>query len=94
MSAAVCLACIGSASAAQYETHMVDLHHGFTMVAFVGHTPEAYAQAQRAAKMWEARRVLGLGPQTITARAFDHAEMAQLRLPSGNEDAVAEVHTQ
>lgn len=94
MSAAVCLACVGGASAAEYQTHMVDLHHGFAMVAFVGHTPAEYAQAQRAAKMWEARRMLGLGPQTVTARAFDHTVVAQENLPTVTEDAIAEVQTQ
>jgi len=94
MCAAVCLGCVGGASAAEYQTHMVDLHHGYAMVAFVGHTPAGYAQAQRAAKMWEARRVLGLGPQTITARAFDHTVLAQQGLPTVREDAIAEVHTQ
>jgi hypothetical protein len=73
---------------------MVNLHHGFALVAFIGHTPAEYAQAQRAAKMWEARRELGLGPQTITAQAFDHTDVAQLNLPTGSEDAIAQVHTQ
>lgn len=68
------LAVASAASAAQPETYQIDLSNGYAMVAFVGNTPAEYAKAQRLANRWEGQRHLGLGPQTIVARAIDNSE--------------------
>ncbi|OOG59345.1 hypothetical protein B0E48_00445 [Rhodanobacter sp. C03] len=89
------LACVGSASAAQYETYVTDLHIGYELVAFVGHTPAEFAKAQRAASSWEGRRHVGLGPQTIAAVAVDDSNgmVKQIRWTSpDNTVAVVDIH--
>lgn len=86
------LACVGSASAAQFETYTTDLHNGYELMAFVGNTPAEFAKAQRAANMWEGQRHLGLGPQTIAAVAVDNSSglVKQIRW-TGPDNAVAVV---
>lgn len=89
------LACVGSASAAQYETYVTDLNFGYELVAFVGHTPAEFAKAQRAANRWESQRHLGLGPQTIAAIAVDDSKgmVKQIRWTSpDNRVAVVDIH--
>ncbi|MBQ4856041.1 hypothetical protein IMW82_15330 [Rhodanobacter sp. B2A1Ga4] len=67
------LACAGSVSAAQYETYTTNLHYGYNLMVFVGHTPAGFIQAQHAANRWEGQRHLGLGPQTVAAVAVDNS---------------------
>lgn len=89
------LACVGSASAAQYETYTTDLHYGYELVVFVGHTPAEFAKAQLAANRWEGQRHLGLGPQTIAAVAVDDSSgmVKQVRWTSpDNQVAVVDIH--
>lgn len=89
------LACAGGASAAQYETYTTDLHYGYELMVFVGHTPAEFAQAQRAANRWEGQRHLGLGPQTIAAVAVDDSSglVKQVRWTGpDNSVAVIDIH--
>lgn len=91
------LAAIGTANAAQPETYTLNLHNGYEMLAFVGNTPAEYAKAQRLASRWEGQRHLGLGPQTIVARAIDNTEgtakqqIRRMGVPAG-EVAYVHVH--
>lgn len=87
--------CVSNANAAKYETVTTDLRIGYQLMAFVGHSPAEYAQAQRAANMWEARRHLGLGPLTITAVAIDNSAgvAKQIRwIGPDNTVAVVNIH--
>jgi hypothetical protein len=64
------LACITNAAGAT-ERYVVDRFDGFAVMGIIAHTPAEFVQAQREAQRWEARRHLGLGPQSITAVAVD-----------------------
>lgn len=89
------LVCASSANAAKYETITTDLSFGYQLMAYVAHSPAEYAQAQRAAKMWEARRHLGLGPLSITAMAIDNSAgvAKQIRvIGPDNTVAVVDIH--
>lgn len=67
---AVGLTCIGTAAIAHEDEQIVELDNGFAVLAIVAHSPAEFAKAQREARMMEAQRQVGLGPQTIVARAF------------------------
>jgi hypothetical protein len=68
---AVGLACIGTAAIAHGDEQLVELDNGFAAMAIVAHSPAEFANAQREARMMEARRQWGLGPLTIVAQAID-----------------------
>jgi hypothetical protein len=84
-------ACVGSAQAA-IETYMLPVAnaHGYAILGFVGHTPAEFAQARRQARMWEARRQLGIGPLTVTAMAVDaSSDVARTGRPFDPRSAIA-----
>ena len=67
------LTCIGTAAIAHEDEQIVELHNGFAVLAIVAHSPAEFAKAQHEARMMEAQRQVGLGPQTIVARAIDES---------------------
>lgn len=70
---AVGLTCIGTAAIAHEDEQIVELDNGFAVMAIVAHSPAEFAKAQHEARMMEAQRKVGLGPQTIVARAIDES---------------------
>ena len=70
---AVGLTCVGTAAIAHEDKQIVELDNGFAVLAIVAHSPVEFAKAQREARMMEAQRRVGLGPQTIVARAIDES---------------------
>lgn len=67
------LTCIGTAAIAHEDKQIVELDNGFAVLAIVAHSPAEFANAQSEAKMMEAQRQVGLGPQSIVARAIDES---------------------
>lgn len=89
------LACVDSASAAQFETRNVDLHFGYSLHVLIAHSPAEYAKAQREADSREGARHLGLGPQTIVTVALDDSAgvAEQIRWLAPDETvAVVNIH--
>jgi len=70
---AVGLTCVGTTAIAHVDEQLVELDNGFAVLAIVAHSPAEFAKAQRVARMMEAQRKVGLGPQTIVARAIDES---------------------
>jgi hypothetical protein len=89
---AIGLTCIGTAAIAHTDEQIVELDNGFAVLAIVAHSPAEFAMAQREAKMMEAQRQVGLGPQTIVARAIDESPRI-VATPTINADAVASVQS-
>lgn len=90
---AVGLTCIGTAAIAHTDEQIVELDNGFAVLALVAHSPAEFAMAQREAKMMEAQRQLGLGPQTIVARAIDESPRV-VATPATSTYALASARSQ
>jgi hypothetical protein len=87
---AVGLTCIGTAAIAHEDKQIVELQNGFAVLAIVAHSPAEFVKAQQEARMMEAQRQVGLGPQTIVARAIDESPRI-VATPVMNAGAVASV---
>ena len=90
---AVGLTCIGAAATAHEDKQIVALDNGWAVLAIVAHSPAEFAKAKHEAQMMEARRRMGLGPQTIVARAIDESPHVVATRPI-NARTVAVVHGQ
>jgi hypothetical protein len=84
------LTCIGTAAIAHEDKQIVELYNGFAVLAIVAHSPAEFANAQHEARMMEAQRQVGLGPQTIVARAIDESPRI-VATPVMNAGTVASV---
>ncbi|MGH8156897.1 MAG: hypothetical protein ACREPQ_02150 [Rhodanobacter sp.] len=89
---AVGLTCIGTAAIAHEDEQIVELDNGFAVLAIVAHSPAEFAKAQLEAKMMEAKRQVGLGPQSIVARAIDQSPHI-VAIPAIGARAVASVQS-